>query len=1235
MQTYELLPEQKKLWDMERIYPSVGICNIGGYLHLEGKYNEKILQKTMEIFAMTNSSLWTKITEDGRIYIEEIKEYHVDICDYTHLSNEEADRIIYDMICTPFELYGGYMFEFKVLKLRDKTVVFEKFHHIIADGYSVALCAKFQEKIYEQIENGVSEFETDRRYIDRLNDYNGREIEESEKNTDEDCSILENEFENSRFVTVGRGIKSADAGIVTENRFDYIKINEYCRKNRISVEALFYGCIGIYLCKLYSCDAVSVGRNLLNRGRYDMTMVALKVDTRNYVVKPDWNSSRVDYFAGLKKNLAKHARYTEEQCYNGKADIVVSYRPLRYLPAPSRGECREYMNSSVEVPIKFFINDDGKSIELQVKYQKELFGEKDIEKIISKILFVMKQVIDNPEESLDSIEIVDKNDYMLIEEYGRGQQWKYSMSLPERFLQMVQLHNRKTALIYKDKKYTYKDIYRMVLTAKKIIQDNCGRDKSRGRIVGICVDRTPWLPALIYGAWLSGYGFMPISPKDSEEREKKIQSECDVLICDEMIDRYRDYEVHDIDMVNDSIAEIHNIQTDVPAYYMYTSGTTGESKAVMIAHSSLCCRIEWMEEQFSGGTDVVMQKTRNTFDVSVWELVLPWAFGRKMCMLEDGMEVSPKDIDRCIRKNNVTMVHFVPAMFRFFLEYVIEHKIKYKDLKYIIVSGEALDAKLVKSAKEYLKDVEIYNLYGPTECTIDVSYYRCTGEEKMVPIGKPVYNTNIYILNERGDLLPPGEKGELAVTGELVGMGYFNMTQDARSGYCDMKGNNSVRMYRTGDMAYLGEDGYFYYEGRCDNQVKIRGMRVNPDEIENILNNNIPEAWNVVLCVDNRIVDFYTGNVTEQEIKNIAEELLPYYCIPSEYVKVENIPVGKHGKTDRNELLEIYIHIKDNETIEEEYSGIKDIRKKEEIMLKIACKCLKRRDIEVSTNLLDAGMDSLSTLEFVSACEDNGINIFYNQVYEKRCIRELAKQQYTMENGLVYLNDMNNKERKNILIFIPFAGGTPYHFNAIAQYLYDEKMVLAAVNMPFFIHNSIEEIAGNIVRILKQGEYKEIYLCGSCVGSALAVRLAALLGERLKGMLLCEALPYTGSKAGKSKTRRIIWDMMPDKALEKSLHLLRGKIFSVTKQMKKCFMADVRKSAQYLAKRERIAPKCSVIMLYGEEDMLTYGFRRKYERWRQWIDCSYKIYTYKHGKHFMTEDNPEVIARIIEKHFLT
>ena len=692
---------------------------------------------------------------------------------------------------------------------------------------------------------------------------------------------------------------------------------------------------------------------------------------------------------------------------------------------------------------------------------------------------------------------------------------------------------------------------------------------------------------------------------------------CALFITDEMLEAYA-AEEHDFSGVLD-------IRMEVPAYEIFTSGTTGEPKAVMISHRSLSCRLEWMEEQFGDGTDVILQKTRNTFDVSVWELALPFAFGKTMCVLEDGKESVPEAIAGAIVRNRVTMVHFVPSMFAAFTAYLRRRRLELPGLKYIILSGEALDAELVKEGKRLLPGTEIYNLYGPAECTIDVSSYRCSGEEDRIPIGRPVHNTRLTVRNENGGLLPVGEKGELVVQGELVGIGYDCEEICRAGGYCEIGGE---RAYRTGDVAVLEEDGFLYYEGRKDRQIKLRGMRMNLDEVENSMNASMPGIRHMVLCIADRLVDFYQGEMQEKEVEEKASEALLYYCVPSEFIHMEKLPVGKHGKADRDALKDEYEKRQNRKKhIRQKFSGDRELARREKGMLVLARRLLEREDVTLDANLFDLGMDSLTVLRFLTECEEAGIALSYGAVYANPSIRRLAKLGGAAQ-PLVFLH---RESAERLILMVPFAGGTPLGCRRLAEHL-QEGADFAAVNLPCFGSMGVREAAEQILGSGETEGYREIYIIGSCVGSALALALAAELGERLKGLMLCESLPYLGTELfGKVYS---VWDYMPDESLLKILQALRGKRFEAGKQFLSCFRQDVCRSAGYFRERKRFMPGCRVVLVFGSEDRITAGYRRKYKKWRRWIAAPYKVYTISGAKHFLTEDRPEALADIFRKEFI-
>lgn len=1229
---YEMLPPQKKIWEVQQSYPDTDICNIGGCLHLEGKYDSALLQKTIEVFLQCSSSFWMKVNTEGTVCFDKIKKYRMKEYDFSGLTETETDAIIQNWICEPFSLYDNYLFDFRLLYLSGKTVIFEKFHHLIADGYTVSLCAKYQEKIYEQLLSGKTDFETDERYCRQ---FSFRQDFDLEKNS------FENEVENNRFVSFAKRAVNPQAGILSgwitegeekpntiewyEKRFQYKRIREFCRNYRVSAEALFYGCLAMYLCRVTDADSLAIGRNLLGRKGAELTVTGLKVDTRTIAVKPEWNRPAAEAFADLKKQLADHVSGSGNCAV--WPEIEVSYRPFRYLPAPVKGECREFYSSSVEIPVKVFINEERFGIELIVKYQKEAVSEQRIRRMIEKTLFFMEQILERPEQDCGQIRLLKEEEEQRILSMQRGKDWQFTVSLPERFLNMVRLYPQKEAVFWKKSVYTYQDFYDLVKSIMRLISGRVNEQKDR--VIGLCLLRTPCLPAAVYASWLSGYAFLPISPKETMERRQEISRHCALCLTDAMLAG---------ENIVPKAAEV-SIRMDVPAYEIYTSGTTGQPKAVRISQQSLSCRLEWMEDMFSDGTDRILQKTKHTFDVSIWELALPFAFGKSLCILEEGKEGNPKAIAKALVSGKVTMAHFVPSMFERFLAFLERETWEFLCLKYLILSGEELGAELVHKAKALLPHTKVCNLYGPTECTIDVSYYCCRGNEKRIPLGTPVYATGLSVRNERGELLPVGERGELVAEGSLVGMGY---RMNENLGYTLMDRPQGVsygmpfgydvlhgkRVYRTGDLAVLAEDGFLYYEGRKDHQVKIRGMRINLIEVERSLNHAVTGVRSLVLPVGNRLIAFCQGSGTPEEMKEEAAKHLPYYSVPSEFIFLKELPVQGNGKADRKSLLHIYKSRCKSQAVPEKFSLDWELSRREKTLLYLAKKHLKRNDLTLDQSLMDFGMDSLTVLSFLTECEEYGIGIPYAAVYEKPYLRDLAKVSFRgrqaggeKKNRLAFLR--RNGSRR-LLLAVPFAGGSPLSVFPLASQFLQKEMDVAAVNFSAFRGRSIETLAKEVAACKCLSNYDDIYLVGDCVGSVSAVQIAGMLGSRLGGLLLCETLPNQTS----------VWDYVPDAVLEKILRKLRGKAFTADGEMLLRFREDVKRSAAHLRRMERQKLSGKVIFVFGKEDLLTAGYRKRIKKWHRWIQKPFRIYEISGAKHFLMEDNPVPLAQVIRKEFL-
>ncbi|HXH37708.1 MAG TPA: amino acid adenylation domain-containing protein, partial [Thermoanaerobaculia bacterium] len=351
------------------------------------------------------------------------------------------------------------------------------------------------------------------------------------------------------------------------------------------------------------------------------------------------------------------------------------------------------------------------------------------------------------------------------------------------------------------------------------------------------------------------------------------------------------------------------------AYVIYTSGSTGRPKGVMNEHHGVVNRLLWMQEAYGlGGGDAVLQKTPFSFDVSVWEFFWPLFTGATLVMAQPGGHKDPGYLADTIRRHHITTLHFVPSMLQVFLEHAEASQCL--SLRRVVCSGEALPSALARRFAERLPHATLYNLYGPTEAAVDVTAWTCPATEipDAIPIGRPIANTQIYILDRYGAPVPVGVAGELHIAGVQVARGYLNRPELTAERFVTdpFAGEAGARMYKTGDLARWQDDGNIEYLGRNDFQVKLRGFRIELGEIEARLTEHEAVREAVVVAREEkagekRLVVYYTPSPDRAEpsaadLRAFLSERLPEYMVPAVYVPLDAMPLTSNGKLDRKAL---------------------------------------------------------------------------------------------------------------------------------------------------------------------------------------------------------------------------------------------------------------------------------------------------------------------------------------------
>ncbi len=478
------------------------------------------------------------------------------------------------------------------------------------------------------------------------------------------------------------------------------------------------------------------------------------------------------------------------------------------------------------------------------------------------------------------------------------------------------------AVVYEQQSLTYRELNaRANQVAHRLRRSGVGPDV----IVGVMMERSLEMVVALVGILKAGGAYLPLDPEYPLERLSFMIADAAMPLLltqthlrDSIPDNHsaivialdEDRE----DLGTESVENPHAYATELNIVYcIYTSGSTGRPKGVLNTHQGISNRLHWMQRAYQlTSADRVLQKTTFSFDVSVWEFFWPVITGACLVMARPGGHRDSAYLVRAIREYEITTLHFSPSMFRVFLE---EKEVEYcTSLKRVICSGEALPFDLTERFFSLLPHVELHNLYGPTEAAVDVTWWSCKKDDGrgIVPIGKAILNTQMYVLDEQLNLVPAGDIGELYIGGIQLARGYLNRAELTAEKFIPdaLGGETGARLYQTGDLGRFLDDGNIEYLGRTDHQVKIHGIRIEVGEIEAMLNKHPAIRQSVVMARgQDRLVAYIVheradSNELATELKRYLRKNLPEYMVPAGFVSLEQLPLTINGKIDRKSLTD-------------------------------------------------------------------------------------------------------------------------------------------------------------------------------------------------------------------------------------------------------------------------------------------------------------------------------------------
>ncbi len=624
----------------------------------------------------------------------------------------------------------------------------------------------------------------------------------------------------------------------------------------------------------------------------------------------------------------------------------------------------------------------------------------------------------SPEMKIRRLEILPNTErhQLLAQWNATAQSYPRDKCIHELFEARVATSPDAPALVYEEQMLSYLELNKRAnRLARYLLEEH--RLNPDG-LVGICLERSIEMVVAILAIQKAGGAYVPLDPDYPTARLAYMLEDAEVsTVLTQGCLRER-LPLHGIPVIElDDVrfqAGLNDYTTDnlsaadlglTPqnlAYVIYTSGSTGQPKGVMIEHRSLVNRIVWMDRCYGASpSDRILQKTPFSFDVSVWEFFWPLTAGAVLVMAPPGVHKNPLALSKVIQAQRITKLHFVPSMLGSML--TLGDLSNCESLRQVFCSGEALPLHCVEQFYDRCHCATLHNLYGPTEAAIDVSYWRCSDKEathESVPIGRPIANTQLYVLDSHGKLLPPGVAGELYIGGVGLARGYLNrpaLTQERfipNPFYDARDPASSTRLYKTGDLARWLSGGNLLFLGRLDHQVKLRGFRIELGEIENALLSldQVREAVAVARAEApdrQQLVAYVVASeqiepqVSTENLRARLCESLPEYMVPAAFVMLNALPLTPSGKIDRKALPT-------PDFAEQQHLYVPPATETEKLLCTIWADVLKVERVGIHDNFFHLGGDSLLVIKLMSRMNEKGHRYPLKTIMENPTISKIS-----------------------------------------------------------------------------------------------------------------------------------------------------------------------------------------------------------------------------------------------------
>ena len=926
---------QNRLWITWQLDPHSSAYTIPGALRLRGELDEDAVRASFQQLIQRHEALHTRFYErDGQAFqrVDANADFELQIIDLSDLPAAErearAQQIREDEARTQFDLEKGPLLWVSLVRLDDEDhQLLVTLHHIIADGWSLNILIDEFSRLYAAATQGqalelpplalhyadygvwqrqwLAEGEGQRQ-LAYWKAQLGEEHPTLSLTTDHPRSAHHHNSASRHTVRLNAGLSEA--------------IRQTAQAHASTPFMLLLAAFQTLLYRYSGQRDIRIGVPNANRPRQETQgLIGFFINTLVLRAELDGRLPFDQLLAATRETAMgaqAHQDLPFEQLLEafpqareqGLFQVMFNHQQrdlsaLRRLPGMLADEL-PWHSREAKFDLQLHSEEDRNGrLSLSFDYADELFETRTIERLAEHFTHLLQAVCEQPQQAIGDLTLMQQDEQQAFSEAPcvPAAQW-----LPE----LLAPHTSDaTALVWQDGSLTFAQLHTQANRLAHYL-----RDKGVGPdvCVAIAAERSPQLLIGLLAIIKAGGAYVPLDPDYPADRLAYMLKDSGVhllLTQTSLLEQLPSAEgvcviamdsLH-LDSWPTQPPGLH-LHGDNLAYVIYTSGSTGQPKGVGNTHAALAERLQWMQATYQlDDTDVLMQKAPISFDVSVWECFWPLITGCRLVLAGPGEHRDPHRIAQLVQEHGVTTLHFVPPLLQLFIDEPLVAECT--SLRRLFSGGEALPAELRNRVLAQLPAVQLHNRYGPTETAINVTHWHCRAEDgERSPIGRPLGNVVCRVLDDQLNPVPLGVPGELCIGGIGLARGYLGRAGlTAERFVADHLG---TRLYRTGDRARWSADGVIEYLGRLDQQVKLRGFRVEPQEIEARLLALDGIAQAAVLVRDAQLIGYYTAHVEldEHAVKTALAAELPEYMVPALLVRLDAMPLSPSGKLDRRAL---------------------------------------------------------------------------------------------------------------------------------------------------------------------------------------------------------------------------------------------------------------------------------------------------------------------------------------------